>query len=403
MTANRNRKRTNKSNKRGRKLKKNRVVYIIESLVLILAAIFLAAFGSAPFIDPISLICTAAASALFACVLFLTNSRVIVIAGLTSFAAACITGKGPVGAAASLTYIVVGAFIYFGVKIKKPRNAEKTGKTEKTEKTEKKSEQNYVKRTQITVAAAGFLAVFYAAMLAVSVVISTGGFSIAAAESVIDGYLTDAIEVYIGYSQSLTQYTASIDAEQAANFIESYKREIFINMKAILPACYIIYNLFAAYITTALFKPMYNIFIPLANPARKRIRNKYWRINMSVISAVIMIASIFLAVAFTSGGNLLPAIVVTNLIYILVPGFCIMGIYFASDKMFGGSAGIFPVILLIGAAVISFIYPLVMVAAMALFMVMGLYAALIGDIRKFYEKTKKLMFGDDDDDDDYID
>ena len=397
MTANRNRKRTNKSDKRGRRLRNNRIVYIIEVLVLMSAAIFLSAIGAAPFIDPLSLICTAAASALFACVLFLTNPKLIVIAGLASFAAACVAGKDPVGAAAGLTYIVVGAFIYFGVKIKKADR-------QKPDKTEKKPEQNHFKRTQITVAAACFLAVFYAVMLVVSVIISTGGFSVSAVEAVIDGYLTDAIGAYVGYSQSLTQYTASIDAEQAANFIESYKREIFINMKAILPACYIIYSLFAAYITTSLFKPMYNIFIPLANPARKRIKNKYWRINMSVISAVIMITSIFLAVAFNSGGNLLPAIVVTNLIYILVPGFCIMGIYFASDKIFGAGAGIFPVVLLIGAVVISFIYPLVMVAAMALFMVMGLYAALIGDIRKFYEKTKKLMFGDDeDDDDDYID
>jgi len=438
MTANQNKNRDRNGNKKGRRLKNNRLGYIIEALVLIVAAIFLSAVGSAPFIDPLSLICTAAAAALFACVLFLIDSRIIIFAGVLSFAVTFLISRDLIEAAASLTYIIIGAFIYFGIKTRKNKNkkpptppdsgffsainsfnsfpasytyteyraqlAEKLEKLEKLERLEKsekseKTEPNYYKRTQITAAIACFLSLFYAVMLAVSVTASAGGFSISEIEAVIDGYLTGGINIYADHSQSLSQYMASLDPGQAVNFIESYKKEIFINMKAILPACYIIYNLFAAYLTTAMFKIAYNIFIPMANHGRKRIKNKYWRINMSVVSAVVMITSIFLAVMFTSQENLLPAIVMTNLIYILVPGFCVMGVYFACDKMTNSGASALPVVLIVCAVALSAIYPFVIVAVIAVCMALGLYAALIGDIRKFYEKTKKLLFGDEDDDD----
>ena len=40
---------------------------------------------------------------------------------------------------------------------------------------------------------------------------------------------------------------------------------------------------------------------------------------------------------------------------------------------------------------------LIQYAVPAVLTMFGLYAALIGDIKKFYDKTKKALFGDDDD------
>lgn len=372
MTANKNIKETRK----GKKLKKNTAGYIIEIFFLIAAAVFLSVISPISLINPLGLLCAAAASALFSCVIFLTGPKITIPAGIVSFAAAYITGGDILGAFSGLAYIAVGALIYFGAK---------TGK----------------KRTQITVVIACFMAVFCAVVFVLSVFLSTGAFSVDAGVDVINSYLNESVSAVIDGSPGFLQYINSIDADLAA----VYKEEIFINMKAILPACFILYSLFTAYLATAVFRAVYNIFIPLANPGRKRIKNKYWRISISFISAVILIVSIFLAAVFSDFENPFPAIVLTNLIYILVPGFCLMGIYFSYDKIFKSNSGVLPVFLILAAVVLSFIFSafsFAMTAVAAVFMVIGLYAALIGDIKKFYEKTKKLLFGDDDDDD-YID
>jgi hypothetical protein len=110
-----------------------------------------------------------------------------------------------------------------------------------------------------------------------------------------------------------------------------------------------------------------------------------------------------MAMMFSGQDNLLPAIVLTNLIYILIPGFCVMGAYFICDKMSESSLGMIPVVILMVMPVMfAFIFPFLVYLIAALLMLTGLYSALIGDIRKFYEKTKKWMSGGSDDDD-YID
>jgi len=81
-----------------------------------------------------------------------------------------------------------------------------------------------------------------------------------------------------------------------------------------------------------------------------------------------------------------------------------MGIYFVHDKIFKSGAGVIALVPVIVAIVLLFMFPFAFIVTMAFFMILGLYAALIGDIKKFYEKIKKFISGgDDDDDDDYID
>jgi hypothetical protein len=357
-------------------------------LILTAAAVFLSVTGSSYFISPLNiagLLCTAViASALFACVIFLTNSRILIPVGILSFAISFMTTGNLASALGSLTYIFVGAFIYFGIK------GSRSGKSQSVDKTEMRQ----FRRTQITVAAAGFLSLFFAGIFVAHILVATGAFSFAAVSSVIDAELAYHIENYLGM---FPQYAEAVAAEEYS--AEDVVRELVMNIKVVLPACFIVFNLSAAYLSTALFRFAYNIFIPMANPGRKKIKNKYWRINMSVISAIIMLISIFAAMLFSGWDNLLPSIVLTNLIYILIPGFCVMGAYFLFDKLFNSSMGTVPIIILMGIPVLfSFIFPFMIVMIAVFLMVAGLYSALIGDIKKFYEKTKKLMFGDSDDD-----
>jgi len=401
MTADRNRNKREKRKEREReKNLKSIIGYIIVVLALTAAAVFLSVTGSYYFISPLSLpglLCTAAAaSALFACVIFLTNSRIMIPAGILSFAVTYyITSGNMTGASVSLTYIFVGAFIYFGIKNSKAKKrGENGGRASYSTQAAERAEKRQFRRTQITVAAAGFLSVFYAAVIIAHIFISTGTFSVSDISSVTASELTRQIENYTG----LFPQTASEEYP-----VGDIIRELVINLQVILPALFIVYNLLVTYLATALFRFVYNIFIPLTNPGRKKIKNKYWRINMSVISAIIMIISIFAAMMFSGMDNLLPAIVLTNLIYILIPGFCIMGVYFFYDKMINAGMNRITVFILMGIPVMfSFLFPFIIPLIAAFLMITGLYAALIGDIKKFYEKVKKLMFGDpDDDDEDY--
>ena len=416
MTANRNRN-NNKNNNRNRKERererrlKSSIGYIIVVLVLTAAAVSLSVIGSYFFVGPLSLpglLCTlVAASALFACVIFLTNRGIMIPAGILSFSITYMTSGDMTGASVSTAYIFVGAFIYFGIKNSKTKKLRENGaRASYSVQAAERAEKRQFRRTQITVAAAGFLSVFYAAIIIANIFISTisasnGTFSVGAVSSAIDGELTRHIENYVGMFPQ-PQYASS---GESAYPLEDIITELAMNFKAVLPALFIAFNLAAAYLATALFRFAYNIFIPLAISGRKRIKNKYWRINMSVISAIIMIISIFAAMMFSGMDNLLPVIVLTNMIYILIPGFCVMGVYFFCDKMTDAGIGKITVFILICVPVaFSFLFPFLIPVIIVILMVLGLFAALIGDIKKFYEKVKKLMFGDEDDeDDDYLD
>jgi len=224
----------------------------------------------------------------------------------------------------------------------------------------------------------------------------------------IDSGLTNTIELFAAQSNSLLPLpsgTEAGDAALAAGFTEAYITELVMNLKAVMPALFVLYAALTAYLSTAFFKSAYNIFIPMANPGkkRKRIKSKYWRIQISSVSAVVLAAAMLLTVLFSFRDNLIASIVLTNLTYILTPGFCIVGVYFVYDKIFKSNAGFVPVILIIGAAALVFVLPVAafigLYAAGSLLMIVGIYATLIGDIRKFLDKAKKLVSGDDDDDD----
>ena len=384
----------NKANKKIKKTKNNNyLISVIEAFVLTAAAVFLSVISGVFFADLIGFGCIVAASALISCALFLTGASVILISGIASFAISFVLIDGDIiSALASLIYIVIAAFIYFGVKTKK-------------------------NRTQITLGATVFLTVFYIALIILSFLLETGTFSIGMVSSMIDSELTKSAELFVNQYNSLVTQSqsagATSEAGQAIQTIvsaEDYIKELVMNLKAIIPACFIICNIIIAYLSTSLFKAAYNIFIPMANPSRKRIKNKYWRINISAVSAVIMIVAIFLSVIVSKEDNILTAIVLTNLVYILAPGFCLMGIYFVFDKLFNSRPGILPVALVIGSVMLAFIFPFaltfILYSMASVLMALGLYSALIDDIKKFFDKAKKALLGnndDDDDNDDYID
>jgi len=370
----------NKMKNKNKNLKNNNIIFIIEIFGLSAAAVCLSVISSVLFIDLIGVLCIIAAAALFACVLFLWNPSMIIISGIASFAITFAMSGDIINALASLIYIIIGSLIYFGVRNKK-------------------------NRTQITVGITVVLVLFHIALIILSFLLSTGTFSIDMVSSAIDSELEQFTNFFINFINSAPAQTESVAETTAQNayLVEAYAQELVLNLKALIPSAFVLYAAFIAYFATVIFKSAYNIFIPMAHPNRKKIKNKYWRLNISSVSAVITIAAIFFAVLFSK--EILPSIVLTNLIYILAPGFCIVGLYFVYDKIFKAKSGIFPVMLIVGAIIFAFMLPVVLFAAIILLMSVGLYATLIDDIKKFFEKAKKTLLGDgdDDDDDDYID
>jgi len=193
------------------------------------------------------------------------------------------------------------------------------------------------------------------------------------------------------------------DEEEQAQTLENVKQEYTMNFKMSLPMIFALYNLAVAYFSTALFRITYNIFVG-SKAKSYPLKRMEWRIRLSGISAAIIILCVISNVLLYSLDNPLPRIIITNIQYILAPGFCIMGIYFLFDKIYniynknrhikGGIAPAFILLAVCALAVLMFFQ-----YALALLVIFGLYAALIGDIKKFYEKTKRAVFGDDDDDD----
>ncbi|MCL2095994.1 MAG: hypothetical protein FWH10_03730 [Oscillospiraceae bacterium] len=317
---------------------------------------------------------SAAAAALLACVVFITGPAIIIPAGALSFAASLALGGGIIKSIVCTGYIFAAAFIYFGIKNIKGAKS---------------------KRTRITVSAAACLSVFYAFVILIHIFLSAGALSADLIASASEAELRRRVEGYIIMSgREAGDYTAET---------ESLITELVVNFQAILPAMFIIYNLASAYLATSLFKYAYNFFAPRTanniNNNKKKIKSVAWRINMSVISAVIMLTSIFAAILFSSSGNILASIVLTNLIYILIPGFLVTGFYFICDRYFSHDRNIkiflIPAAAAGAALIVSVYFGAVLITAAAT--LTGLYAALIGDIKKFYEKTRKWLFGEDDD------
>ena len=392
MTANK------KSNKR-KKIKNNNIIYMIEAFILTAAAVFLSVVSGVLFVDLAGFFCIILASALFACVLFLSGPSVILISGIASFAITFTVTDNVINAVSSLIYIITGAFIYFGIRRKKSR-------------------------TQITVGITVCLSVLYIGMLVLYFLLETGTFSVGMVSSMIDSNLTNGVESVIKqYNSMLTQYSNSgisgginniniEEAVQSAYYMESYAKELVMNLKAIIPAGFVVYNIIIAYLSTSVFKIAYNIFIPMANPNRNKIKNKLWRINISVVSAIIMAAALFINLLVSGNqDNVFVSIVMTNIIYILAPGFFLMGVYFIYDKLFKSRIGAVPVILIVSFIMLAFISPMallvILYALLTVLMITGIYAALIESFKKLLDKAKKALFGDDDDDDnnddDYID
>jgi len=374
-------------NKNEKNFKNKNILHIVEILCLSAAAVFLSIMGANMLIDLTGLLCIITASALFACVLFLFSPGLILFAGAASFTITYLMCGDMIRATASLIYIIVGAIIYFGFGGKKHR-------------------------TSITVGIASVLALFYMALIFFTVVISAGSFSVKAVVSNLDANLSNQVDGYIErYYSMLPQYSPAMMDDVQASELAALKKELSMNIKVMIPAIFMLYNLAAAYLSTAVFRTAYNLFIPMAHPGRKKIKNKYWRVNISIISATVLIAAMVLSAVVSNKNSLLPSIVFTNLIYILAPCFSIAGIYFVYDKLFKShhsGAGLLPVFLAAGTVIFVLLFQFIAFAvlffAVAVFMIFGLYATLIGDLKKFYDKTKKLLLGDDDDDDDdYID
>ena len=365
------------ANKKNKKIKNKNVLYIIEIFILVALSAFLSVISAVlPIINLWGLLCVGVSAALFACALFLLNPGVIIISGAISFIAAFTVNGNIVNAFASLAYIIIGAFIYFGVKRK-------------------------LNRTQITVGIICALSVFYICLIIFGFLSSEGTFSVRMASSAIENNLSGVIKVYTDqYYSALSQYSES--AAEAAYLSEAYAAELILNLKALTPSFFILFVSACAYLSTAFFRVAYNIFIPMANPNRKKIKNKYWRVSVSSVSAIIMITAIFFMILLSGHSNPIPRIVLTNFVYILTPGLCVTGIYFIYDKLFKSVSRFITVAIVSCVALFAFIFlmPVATIyVVMTILTVAGLYAALIGDIKKFYEKAKKFMIGDDDDDD----
>lgn len=350
---------------------------IIEIFVLMSSAVFLSVAASVLFVGVTGTLCAVAAAALFSCALFLLGRRLVcfgaaVVSASAGFLAAYLICGNVINALAGMVYAAAGAFIYLGVKGKRSR-------------------------TRITLGFACFLVVFHLFLIVLYFLLKTGTFSIEMVSSLADSILTEGVQLAVG-----PLLAAAPEADKAA-----YIQEFVKNMKAVTPALFVLYCSAFAYLSTSFFRSFYNIFIPMANPGRKKIKNKYWRLNISVVSVAAAVIAIVVSFFVPPQKYPLPSVILTNLIYILSPGFCIMGIYFVYDKVLKEKTRVFFVIFALCAIIAVLVLPAALFAFVLVFMLSGLYAASIEDLKKFLKKAKKALLGDedddDDDDDDYID
>ena len=361
------------------KLKQNKYTRGLK-IALSAATIILASQAAALFRagNDWSLVCLILVSAVFATLLFIADyihAGIVCAAGLiaTAVLSRDITAVLWAGA-----YIPAGWIIFRGV-----ANAEKK-----------------ITRTAITVRIAVFLGILYAALIAGSLVHEHGEISL----HIIFRAAEAEIEAVAENFQSLIPVDMSEpDEALRASQTELVMQMFTMNLTAMVPMIFTLYCLIIAYFSTSLFRIIYNMLLGLRTD--RILKRGDWRIRLSVISAVVMIACSVLEILI-SRDTLLLWIITSNIRFILVPGFCIMGVYFLFDKIYDRynrnreiKNRFVPALILFVACVVLIFFLQYGGIGMALLTITGLYSALIGDIKKFYEKTKKLVFGDDDEED----
>ncbi|MCL2099790.1 MAG: hypothetical protein FWH24_05065 [Oscillospiraceae bacterium] len=330
--------------------------------------------------NDLSILCVILASAAFGTLLFIVK---YIHAGILCFAvliAAAVFSRDIVAVVWSLVYIPSGWIMCRGV-------------------------LNKTMRTALTVHIAVFAGIIYAILIAGSLAAENGGISPEIVYNAVDEEISAVVENF--QDILLNMYIPddiNISEEEQERNRELLKQDYMMNLKMMVPMFFVLYTLAVAYFSTAAFRVVYNISIGSKTAARplKRIE---WRIKLSAVSAVIIILSAVLNLLLYNRDNPLPSIILSNLQYILAPGFCIMGVYFLFDKIYNAynknkfmKTGIAPAIILISICIIGIL--ILNFAGFAVLVIFGLYAALIGDIKTFYDKTKKMVFGDDEDDED---
>jgi hypothetical protein len=320
------------------------------------------------------------ASAVFGTLLFIANYMYAGILCFAAFIGAVVFSRDIVAVIWSLVYAPAGWIMFQGVTKK-------------------------MTRTLITVRIAVFAGIVYSALIIGVVAAENGAVSpmiiYQAAEAEIEAIVENFQDILL---DTYVPADMSGDEEEQARNRELLQQEYIMNLKMMIPMFFVLYSLAIAYFSTALFRIIYNIFIGARAVSGRFIKRIEWRIKLSVVSAVMIILCSVFNLLLYSRDNPLPSIIISNIQYILAPGFCIMGIYFLFDKTYNMynrhreiESRVAPAVMLLLTCVFAII--LLQYTAIAILVICGLYAALIGDIKKFYEKTKKAVFGDDDDDD----
>ena len=325
------------------------------------------------------------ASAIFAVLLFVANYAHVGLLCAAGVVAAAVWTRDLTAVLWSAAYIPVGWLIFHGVR-------KKAG------------------RTLITVRTAVFLGIFFAALAAGALIHGHGGISpeifLRAVESEIDILVENVRNVMIDAAETP-------DADANTETVYLYFDYMAMNLTMMIPTLFVVYCLNIAYLSTAAFRVIYNLLLaarPGRISTRKAIGHEEWRVKLSAVSAVIMIICSVLYLLIDRH-SLLASVIVSNIRFILTPGFCIMGIYFLYDKIHErynryryapNDSRLGPSLILFFACGLALM--LFQNTAFAALTVFGLYSALIGDVKKLYDKTRKLVFGDDDggDEDDEI-
>ena len=255
-------------------------------------------------------------------------------------------------------------------------------------------------RTTIVVRIAVFLGVFYAILIVGNLAAQYGNVSTVIVFGEIDYQIEAVAELFREAIVSVN--INDPDAEVRAALIAE---EFAINLRMMVPMIFAVYCLAIAYFITAFYRMLYNAVIGIRES--RVIKRKDWRVHLSWVSALIMImcSVVYMAVyADQSTSAILTSVIVSNIRFILTPGFCVMGIYFLFDKVYGGynryrepPSRFAPSLMLFGGCV--FVLLFLQGAGIAMLAVFGIYAALIGEVKRIYNKAKKLITDDDGDDD----
>ena len=348
--------------------------------VLIIVDIFFSVVSSVNFLGVIGVAALVAASALFACLLILTQSLYIFLIFLPSFLISALVGGDLMFAFIGLVYIPLGLISALGIKQK-------------------------LSRTQIILRLSGGLAVFYAIALIFVFITSTGEFS---PESIRDIITDEASDFMDYYNYTVSQYSANsveagAEAGEVVKMSETEKAAYVESIKAIIPAAFVIYCNAVSFFITFVFRIFYNIIVVQLQPAEEIARRKKiekiekdsWRITISFASTIVFVLCILLVMIFTH--NIWVTVVISNIVYILGPGLFIIGFYFifGKIKLFCRnnymSAGL---VLLFLAIILLFFTSFVFVAVIFC----GVYSIQVVEMKKLMEKIRKSFddFGDDD-------